>query len=213
MLQRMLAALRRLIRPRSAPAAPPGPAPRRQLALRQWIRSAPVTAKTSEERRSMHTAYEKLIQHLDEREITYLTNSDNRSICADFRGAVGRYRIVAVVEPEDSLFQVFGYSPVTVPEGCRPAIAETIARANYGLKVGKFELDYDDGDLRFQVAQILPYDTLEDETIRRLMGTTMAMLDAYLPAVLSVIYANELPKDAIRHAEGRSRGPEPPAEE
>ena len=30
----------------------------------------------------------------------------------------------------------------------------------------------------------------------------MAMLDMYLPAVLSVIYGNELPKDAIRCVEG-----------
>jgi hypothetical protein len=29
----------------------------------------------------------------------------------------------------------------------------------------------------------------------------MSMLDMYLPAVLSVIYGNELPKDAIRCAE------------
>ena len=29
----------------------------------------------------------------------------------------------------------------------------------------------------------------------------MSMLNIYLPAVLSVIYGNELPKDAVRHAE------------
>lgn len=117
------------------------------------------------------------------------------------------YRIVATVDPEDGLFQVFGHSPVRVPEGSRPAIAETIARANYGLKVGKFELDIDEGDLRFQAAQILIDEQLEDETIRRLIGTTMAMLNAYLPAVLSVIYGNELPKDAVKQIEGRQRSP------
>ena len=35
------------------------------------------------------------------------------------------------------------------------------------------------------------------------MGTTMSMLDMYLPAVLSVIYGNELPKDAIRCVEAK----------
>ena len=29
----------------------------------------------------------------------------------------------------------------------------------------------------------------------------MVMLNTYLPAILSVIYGNELPKDAVRHAE------------
>ena len=41
-----------------------------------------------------------------------------------------------------------------------------------------------------------------DGVIDRLITVTMAMLDMYLPAVLSVIYGNELPKDAIRCVEG-----------
>ena len=149
----------------------------------------------------MNAAYEKLMQHLDSQNIDYWARSEDRSICTDLRGEVGRYRVYAVVDVDDSLFQVFGYSPVCVPKGSRPAIAEMLARANCGLKVGKFEMDYDEGELRFQAAQILPDDNLEDETIQRLIGTTMAMLNTYLPAVLSVIYGNELPKDAVRHAD------------
>jgi hypothetical protein len=154
----------------------------------------------------MNTAYEQLIRHLDEREIRYLSNADNHSICADFREDVGVYRVVATVDSDEGLFQVFGHSPVRVPAGSRSAIAETIARANYGLKVGKFELDFDDGDLRFQAAQILPSDSLDDDTIRRLIGTAIIMLNTYLPAVLSVIYGNETPKDAIRFVEGPRSG-------
>jgi hypothetical protein len=40
------------------------------------------------------------------------------------------------------------------------------------------------------------------------MGTTMSMLNIYLPAVLSVIYGNELPKDAVKQAEPSRRPPE-----
>jgi len=34
-------------------------------------------------------------------------------------------------------------------------VAETITRANFGLRVGKFELDFDDGEVRFQAVHIL----------------------------------------------------------
>lgn len=164
----------------------------------------------------MNAAYEKLLEHLDEREVSYLTNGESRSICADFRCEVGSYRIIAAVDAESDLFQVFGYSPVRIPAGARPAVAETIVRANQGLKVGKFELDYDAGEVRFQAAQILTEDSLDERVIDRLLGTTMSMLDMYLPAMLSVIYGNELPQDAIRcveaarcnggEAEGNERG-------
>lgn len=149
----------------------------------------------------MDTAYDKLIQHLDGRDVRYQANDDRGSICADFRCEVGTYRVIAMVDQDGGLFQVFGYAPMRVPEGARPAIAETIARANYGMRVGKFEMDFDDGELRFQASQILTGEDLEDEVIDRMMATTMSMLDVYLPAVLSVIYGNELPEDAIRFVE------------
>ena len=60
--------------------------------------------------------------------------------------------------------------------------------------------------MRFHASQLLPYDTLEDQTIERLIGTTMAMLNMYLPAILSVIYGNELPKDAVGCVEAGRRG-------
>jgi hypothetical protein len=159
------------------------------------------SADRSEGRITMNAAYEKLCEHLTSQNIGYWSHSEDLSICTDFRGEVGTYRIFARVDADDSLFQVFGHSPVRVPPGARPAIAEAVARINCGLKVGKFEMDCDEGELRFQAAQILPDDDLDEQTIQRLIGTTMSMLNIYLPAVLSVIYGNELPKDAVRHAE------------
>ena len=154
----------------------------------------------------MNAAYEELIHLLDEREVNYSTNDEHQSVCTDLKGEVAAYRIVAHVDAESELFQVYGYSPIRVPEGSRPAIAEAVARANYGLRVGKFEFNVDEGDLRFQASQALTGESVGEGVIDRLIGTTMAMLDMYLPAVLSVIYGNELPKDAIRCVEGGRSG-------
>jgi hypothetical protein len=76
--------------------------------------------------------------------------------------------------------------------GCRLAAAETVARANYGLGLGKFELDFDDGEVRFQMSQILVDDAVGQAVINRMIGTTVNTLYTYLPALLSVNYANEL---------------------
>jgi len=149
----------------------------------------------------MHTAYEKLIEHLDAHEVRYVCGDESQSIFADFRGSVATYRLVALVDDETELFQVFVYGSVRVPEGARPGIAEAIARANYGMRVGKFELDMGDGELRFHVAQIISAESLDDDMIQRTIGTAITMLDTYLPAYLSIIYGNELPADAIRQVE------------
>ena len=68
----------------------------------------------------MTAAFEELIHLLDEREIGYATG-DDEVVRTDLRGEVASYRIVARVEVEADLFQVFGYSPVRIPEGCRPS--------------------------------------------------------------------------------------------
>ena len=130
-------------------------------------------------------------------------------IGGDLDGLVLRaaaYRLTAGVEPKTDLFQVVGRSPLLVPEGCRTAAAETIARANYGLRLGKFELDLDDGEVRFQVSQILVDDAVGQAVLDRMIGTTVNMLDTYLTALLSVIYADELPKEAIARVEAGSVG-------
>ena len=149
----------------------------------------------------MNAAYERLIQHLDEHDLRYRADNDAGSICVDFQGDVGTYRVIAAVDEDGELFEVFGCAPVRVPEGARPSVAETVVRANYGLRVGKFEMDYDDGEIRFQIAHVLTNGVLDDGIIARSFGAAMAMLDRYLPAILSVIYGNELPKDAVRIVE------------
>jgi len=149
----------------------------------------------------MNAAYEELIHLLEERDVNYSTNDEHQSVCTDLKGEVAAYRVVAHVDTESELFQVFGHCPLRVPDGCRPAIAEAVARANYGLRVGKFEFNVDEGDLRFQASQALLGESVGESVIDRLITTTMAMLDMYLPAFLSVIYGNELPKEAIRCVE------------
>ena len=42
---------------------------------------------------------------------------------------------------------------------------------------------------------------LDAEIIRRLIGTAVYTVDHYFPAMMSIIYGNELPEDAIRHVE------------
>ena len=117
----------------------------------------------------------------------------------------------------------FGLVPTLDADGTTGLEAAFVRFDNLGnspwanLKVGKFELDFDEGDLYFQSSQILPEGHLDDEIIHRLIGTTMSMLDIYLPAIMSVIYGNELPIDAVKHAEpgrsGTSEGSDSKADE
>jgi hypothetical protein len=154
----------------------------------------------------MATAYEKLVSHFADRELRYTAHDERQTVTADFRGDVGAFRLMARIDDDDSLLQVFAYIPIRATPGSRAAIAEAVSRANFGMKVGKFELDMSDGELLYQSAQILVPDGegetfLPDHVIGRLVGTALAMVDKYTPAYLSIIYGNETPEDAVRCVE------------
>jgi hypothetical protein len=62
-------------------------------------------------------------------------------------------------------------------------------------------MDYDGGELSYHASTITSRGNLDDETICRILATTFAMLDVYVPAILAIVYGNELPEAAIRLAE------------
>ncbi|MCR4415026.1 MAG: YbjN domain-containing protein [Thermoguttaceae bacterium] len=153
----------------------------------------------------MATAFETLIGIFEEDGLRHRVIPDRHLVEAGFRGEAGRYLLHFHVDEGEGVFQIFVMLPCFIPEGCRLAVAEAICRANFGMKVGNFELDCDDGEVRFHVGNCFPEGTLDPHVVRRLLGTALHVADRYLPALMSVVYGNELPKDAIEYVEGAAR--------
>lgn len=53
-------------------------------------------------------------------------------------------------------------APINVPEPQRSAVAEYLHRANFGLPDGNFEMDYDEGEMRFKIT-LQAHDLLYDD--------------------------------------------------
>ncbi len=51
---------------------------------------------------------------------------------------------------DSSCIQSIGVAPINADASEYNMVVEYLTRANYGLKVGNFEFDYDDGEVRFQ---------------------------------------------------------------
>lgn len=67
-----------------------------------------------------------------------------------YRGKNGSFNCSAHLREDQSLLFFYSVCPVNIPEDRRPAVAEYITRANYGLYVGNFEMDYTDGEVRYK---------------------------------------------------------------
>ncbi|MEM6365423.1 MAG: YbjN domain-containing protein [Planctomycetota bacterium] len=147
----------------------------------------------------MSAQIEQYSAYLDRGEIKYEHDEDRGLFRMVFEGKHGDIRVLIVVE--DNLIQVFSHPANKIPENARVLISQAITRANYGLKLGKFEMDLDDGELRYQSALPLGETFPDDEMLDHVLYVGGAMVDRYLPAFLSIIYGNEDVKLAIEAAE------------
>ena len=114
----------------------------------------------------------------------------------------GRCDCIIDVRNEPNQVLIFTISPTLVPENRRLRIAEFTSRANYGLVIGNFEMDFEDGELRYKTSYF--YDDTFPSSKEVFLGnlyTTFHMMDRYLAGIMSVIYANVSSQSAINQIE------------
>jgi hypothetical protein len=104
-----------------------------------------------------------------------------------FSGESGPITCYAQVRVEEEILLCYAVAPVRVEEALRPAVAEFIARANYGLWIGNFEMDWDDGEVRYKSSLDFEGVALTPELIRNTISPAVQMMVCYLPGLLSVI--------------------------
>jgi hypothetical protein len=118
-----------------------------------------------------------------------------------FQGKNGKWTCYAKARTEKAQFVFYSICPVNVPESKRLAIAEFIARANYGTIIGNFELDFVSGETRYKTSIDVEGSTLTFPQIKQLVYTNLMMMDEYLPGIISVIDGDVEARDAIAQIE------------
>lgn len=120
----------------------------------------------------------------------------------------GRFDVYIDVRPQQDQVLIFTVFPTNIPENQRTRVAEFITRANYGLIIGNFEMDFSDGELRYKVTYF--YDSTfpaSEEVFLKNLYTSFHMMNRYLPGIMAVVYANVLPEGAVRQIENTPGNP------
>jgi hypothetical protein len=94
----------------------------------------------------------------------------------------------------------YGHLPVHVDSGQRLKVAEAIVRINQGLHIGCFDLDFDDGEVRFRVGCDVEGGALTHHMALTMFGAVSGAIDRYGPALMSVIFGQVSPEDAAHKA-------------
>jgi len=119
-----------------------------------------------------------------------------------FKGQNGQWSCYAQAREEHQQFVFYSVCPVHVPDDKQAALAEFLTRANYGLIVGNFEMDYNDGEIRFKTSIDVAGDRLSSALVKQCVYANVIMMDQYLPGIMSVMYSDAPPAQALAQIEG-----------
>ena len=148
------------------------------------------------------TPYQAIIDHLEAGDIRFRADAEQKSVFFSIRCDAATYDVALLVTHDDEVFQVYVVLPLgSGNEKMRPLMAEFVARANHRLVLGAFDLDMDDGRVRYHVGHVIGEGGLANETIHRLIGTAVSTADRYFPALAQVLFAGHTPADAVYLAE------------
>lgn len=131
-----------------------------------------------------------------------LRNDEKYLYRCTFEGNNGEIRCYAQVRVDLEQFVFYAVSPVKVPEAQRPAVAEFVTRANYGMRIGNFEMDFGDGEVRYKSALDFEGEALSDNLLKNAIYPAVQVLDRYIPGLMAVAFGGKAPVDAIRGIEG-----------
>ena len=98
-------------------------------------------------------------------------------------GGAGNYQYQIRVEPEH--FIVTCSSPLRIPSDQRAKVAEFIARVNFTIILGHFDMDFSDGELRFRLVQhTVPSLADEPALLAKFFAVAHKTMDMHFGAIM-----------------------------
>ena len=150
----------------------------------------------------MGAIFDTMTQFFSEDNWRFEQLEDQPILRLGFSGDHGKWTCYAQAREEHQQFVFYSVCPLNAPEEKRLATAEFLTRANYGLVIGNFEMDFADGEIRYKTSIDVEDDRLVPALVRNLVHVNVLMMDRYLPGMMAVIYGGRSPAEAIAQIEG-----------
>lgn len=135
---------------------------------------------------------EAVTRFFEEDQWNYERHPDRPVLRLPFQGRNGNWNCFAQERNDQILFYSVAF--VKAPPERYGEVTEFITRANYGMTLGNFELDYSDGEVRYKTCMDVGDGELTDALIRPLVYVNCLTMDRYIPGLEAVILAEGSPE-------------------
>ena len=151
----------------------------------------------------MSTTFETIKQFFSEDEWFFIDieDQDMLRLRMNHWGENGRFSCQAEFNEKHQIFYFYSYFPINVPEDRQAKMAEFLTRVNYGIRIGNFEMDYENGEVRFRTSLDFEDQVLNYALISNHVYPNVWMMDRYLPGLFAVVDSEKDPEEIIKTIE------------
>lgn len=114
-----------------------------------------------------------------------------------YEGSIGSYTCYFQIRPDLEQFLFYAVPEFTTPQEKLADVAEYVARVNSGMRIGNFEIDFRDGQIRFKSSVNFRDTNLTSALIGGAVSPALEALETYIPGLLNVIAGKQTPVKAI----------------
>lgn len=145
----------------------------------------------------MESVIEKLAEFLGSRGWKCAVEADRPLIQTGANGKNGRWPCIAIGGSENRDLVFLSLFPVNIPKEKRSAVAELLARINYRLSHGCYEMDFEDGELRFRTSIPAVQGEVQGELLEYLVFANLCAFDSHFENIMRVLYTDVSPENAL----------------
>lgn len=136
----------------------------------------------------MSTIRSIVTHFLDNQAWSYHHMNDNEAITFNLNVDGRNHRLVFDIREEMSVLMLYVLHPEGVVEEKRSTIADYITRANYGLMLGNFEIDFADGDLRYKISIDVEGGELSEAIVMNMVQAALGSVNRHYSGLMAVQY-------------------------
>lgn len=143
-----------------------------------------------------------VVSYMQAENWTYSVDETKGMVFYDVAGEHATFSCVLVIDERLQCLSIYTHTGILVPSIKRLRMADFIARANYVLLLGCFELDVESGEFHFRLSLPLAESELSHQQLRDLVSTGIYAVDCYYPGIMMLIYQNATAAESMRACQG-----------
>lgn len=149
----------------------------------------------------MSSILDRVIHFFEEEEWQFEHIVSHQVLRLEIEGDNGEWIAYAKSKEAEQQFVFYSNLPEKVGDDRRIAVAELITRANFGLILGNFEMDFEDGEVHYKTSIEADPELMTPALIRPVVYANVSIMDYYLPSFIDVIRNGVSPLEAIQQLE------------